>query len=203
TREQIRRLAPHAGHLAAIRAVLPRDGFFVDDMCQAGFASCYAFPVYRPRTFVSFGGFGALGHGYPTALGVKAAHPGQPVVAVCGDGGFQFGLPELGTAMQYGLDVVAVVFNNQAYGNVLRDQETGYDGRVLGARLRNPDFVALARSYDMHAERAATPEALSGALGRALERREPALIEVPVDPRSEPSPWPFIQPPAAAQGWSG
>lgn len=133
--DEIQRAAPHAGHLAAIRKVLPRDGFFVDEMCQAGFASCYAFPVYRPRTFVSFGAFGALGQGYPTALGVKAAHPDRPVVSISGDGGFQFALQELATAMQYGLDVVAIVFNNQAYGNVLRDQEQSYGGRVLGAQL--------------------------------------------------------------------
>jgi acetolactate synthase-1/2/3 large subunit len=198
--DEIRRLAPYAEHLAAIRAVLPRDGFFVDEMCQAGFASCYAFPVYQPRTFVSFGGFGALGQGYPTALGVKAAHPDRAVVSISGDGGFQFALQELATAMQYGLDVVAIVFNNQAYGNVLRDQENSYDGRVLGAALRNPDFVALARSYGMHAERAETPARLAAALDRALERREPALIEVPADPRRESSPWSFIQPPEPASG---
>ncbi|MET7331192.1 thiamine pyrophosphate-dependent enzyme [Nonomuraea sp. NPDC005650] len=195
---EIRRRAPHAGHLAAIREVLPRDGFFVDEMCQAGFASCYAFPVHEPRTFVSFGGFGALGQGYPTALGVQAAHPDRPVVSISGDGGFQFALQELATAMQYGLNVVAVVFDNQAYGNVLRDQENGYGGRVLGARLRNPDFVALARSYDMPAERARGPAELAAALDRALARREPALIVVPVDAHREPSPWPFIQPPPRA-----
>ena len=131
--------------------VLPRDGFFVEELCQAGFASYFAFPVYQPRTFVTCGAQGTLGFGFPTALGVKAGNPDRAVVSITGDGGFQFGLQELATAAQYGLDLVTVLFNNGAYGNVMRDQTRLYDGRVLGAALANPDFVALAGSYGIHA----------------------------------------------------
>jgi len=75
-------------YLAAIRDVLPRDGFFVEELCQAGFASYFAFPVYEPRTFVTCGAQGTLGFGFPTALGVKAGNPDRAVVSITGDGGF-------------------------------------------------------------------------------------------------------------------
>ncbi len=97
--QEIQKVRPHVQYLAAIRDVLPRDGFFVEEICQAGFASYYAFPVYEPRTFVSCGHQGTLGFGYPTALGVKAAHPSKPVVSIAGDGGFMFGVQELATAV--------------------------------------------------------------------------------------------------------
>jgi acetolactate synthase-1/2/3 large subunit len=191
---EIERIQPHVGYLRAIREVLPRDGFFVEELCQAGFTSYYAFAVYEPRTFVTCGAQGTLGFGFPTALGVKAAYPERKVVSVTGDGGFQFGLQELATAAQYGLDVVTVLFDNGAFGNVLRDQQRLYDGRVLGARLRNPDFVALASSYGVRASSVAGPGALASALEQAFERCEPELIVVAVDPAAEASPWEFLMP---------
>jgi acetolactate synthase I/II/III large subunit len=199
-REEIAtKVTPHAGFLAAIREVLPRDGFFVEELCQAGFASYFAFPVYEPRTFVTAGAQGTLGFGFQTSLGVKAAHPDRKVVSITGDGGFQFGIAELATAAQYGLDVVTVLFNNNAYGNVLGDQTRLFDGRVLGARLRNPDFVALAGSYGVRAARASTPAELRVALEQALGAGEPALIEVPLDPADERSPWEFLMPPSRSR----
>ena len=193
---EIQRVTPHVAFVQAIREVLPRDGFFVEELCQAGFASYFAFPVYQPRTFVTAGAQGTLGFGFQTAIGVKAGNPTRKVVSITGDGGFQFGVGELATAAQYGLDVVTVLFNNNAYGNVLADQTRLFGGRVLGARLRNPDFVALAESYGVRAERAVTPAALRRALDEALARDEPALIEVPVDPADERSPWEFLMPPS-------
>ncbi|HEY1778368.1 MAG TPA: thiamine pyrophosphate-dependent enzyme [Solirubrobacteraceae bacterium] len=191
---EIERIQPHVAHLQAIREVLPRDGFFVEELCQAGFTSYYAFPVYEPRTFVTCGAQGTLGFGFQTALGVKAAFPERKVVSITGDGGFQFGLQELATAVQYSLDVVTVVFDNGAFGNVLRDQQRLYDGRVLGSELRNPDFVALAGSYGVRATRAQSPQELRSALEGALERAEPELIVVPVQAGAEASPWEFLMP---------
>ncbi len=190
----IARIAPHHEFLSVIRRVLPSDGFFVEELCQAGFASYYSFPVYQPRTFVTCGHQGTLGFGFPTSLGVKVGNPDKPVVSITGDGGFLFGLQELATAAQYGLGVVTVLFNNGAYGNVLRDQERRYGGRVLGARLENPDFVALGESFGVSSGRAETPAELQVALERALANGGPALIEVPIDPRDEVSPWEFLMP---------
>src|SRR5690606_2513033 len=123
----VARIRPQAEYLAVIRDVLPRDGFLVRELSQAGFASyAGAWPVLAPRTYVTEGFQGTLGFGFPTALGVKAAHPGRAVVSITGDGGFMFGVQELATAAQYGIAVVTLVFNNEAFGNVLRDQQTQF-----------------------------------------------------------------------------
>jgi acetolactate synthase-1/2/3 large subunit len=123
---------------------------------------------------------------------VKVANPDRPVVSIAGDGGFMFGVQELATAAQYGIAVTVVVFNNRSYGNVLRDQEIQFGGRVIGARLQNPDFVRLAESFGVAAQRVRAPDGLARALERALASDLPALIEVEVESGSETSPWPLI-----------
>lgn len=191
---EFRSVTPYAQLLAAIREALPRDGFVVEEVCQAGFTSYFALPVYEPRTFVSCGHQGTLGFGFPTALGVKAGNPRRAVVSLTGDGGFQFGLQELATAAQERLGLVTVLFDNDAYGNVLRDQETRYGGRVLGSRLDNPDFAALARAYGVNAWTARTPAELRGAVADAIDADAPGLVWVQVDRADEVSPWPFLMP---------
>jgi acetolactate synthase-1/2/3 large subunit len=189
----LQRLQPQTAYLEAIRAVVPRDGFLVPELSQAGFATYTgAYPVLAPRTYVSEGYQGTLGFGFPTALGVKVANPDRAVVSMTGDGGFAFGLQELATAAQYGIGVVTVLFNNRSYGNVLRDQELAFGGRIIGARLRNPDFVKLAESFGVDAKRVREPSALRAALERALAAGRPALLEIEIEPGSEASPWPFI-----------
>lgn len=193
--EAARRIAvvkPHVGYLAAIREVLPRDGFFVEELCQAGFASYFAFPVYTPRTYVTPGFQGTLGFGFPTALGVKAAHPDRAVVSISGDGGFMFGVQDLATAVERNLGVVAIVFNNNAFGNVRRDLKRMYKGGALGSEFRNPDFAKLAKAFGAAYYRAVGPTDLKPKLADAIARDVPAIIEVPVDPDEEVSPWPFI-----------
>jgi acetolactate synthase-1/2/3 large subunit len=190
----IRSVQPQMDYMDVIRDVIPRDGFFVEELSQMGFTSNFGYPVYEPRTYVSCGYQGTLGFGFPTALGVKAAHPDKAVVSVTGDGGFMFGMPELATAVQYGLNLVTVVFDNSGYGNVLRDQKMRFNNHVIGADLVNPDFVKLAESFGIRAWQAETPEALRPALQAALELGAPALIRVPVPRGSEASPWSFIHP---------
>ncbi len=97
--------------------------------------------MYEPRTFVNCGHQGTLGFGFAEALGVKAGNPDKAVVSITGDGGFMFGVQDLATAVQYGINVVTIVFNNNAYGNVLRDQQTLFEGacawfRTAQSRLR-------------------------------------------------------------------
>lgn len=195
----MQKIQPHMQYLAAMREVLPRDGFFVEEICQAGFTSYFGFPVYNPRTFVSCGPQGTLGFGYATALGVKAANPSKAVLSISGDGGFMFGVQELATAVQHGINVVSVVFNNNAFGNVMRDQEQRFAGRVIGSELLNPNFVKLAESFGMAGYRATTPLELRRTLERAFAADAPALIEVPVDRHEEVSPWEFLTPPAGEQ----
>ncbi|MDB6042591.1 MAG: hypothetical protein JWM63_1142 [Gammaproteobacteria bacterium] len=190
----IRAVQPQVAYLEVIREVLPRNGFFVDEISQIGFASMFAWPSYAPRTFVTSGYQGTLGFGFPTALGVKAAFPDRPVVSITGDGGFMFAVQELATAVQYGINLVTLVFNNESYGNVYRDQKQQFGGRLLGSELVNPDFVALAQSFGVSASAVKSPDALRPVLERALAADEPVLIEVKVPRGSDGDPWLFIQP---------
>ena len=185
---------PQVDYLNVIREVLPRNGFFVDEISQMGFAAMFAFPVYEARTFVTSGHQGTLGFGFPTALGVKVAFPRRPVVSVTGDGGFMFAVQELATAVQYGINLVTLVFNNRSYGNVYRDQQQQFAGRLLGSELVNPDFVKLAESFGVSASAVDSPAALRPALERALGADRPVLIEVKVQRGTDSDPWRIIQP---------
>ncbi|MBO9379916.1 hypothetical protein GG804_24390 [Sphingomonas histidinilytica] len=189
------RVQPQASYLAAIRAALPEDGYFVDEITQVGYTSWYAFPVYEPRHLITCGYQGTLGYGYATALGVKAAHPDKAVVNIAGDGGFLFTANEMATAAQHGIALVTVLFNNNKFQNVQRQQREWFGGRLIASDLKNPDFVKFAESFGIRAERVYDPESLRRAVSAALERNEPALIEVPCGDMA--SPWPFIiRPPA-------
>ena len=179
-RESALRPEPQESYLAAVRSAVPEDGILVSGMTQLGYYARAFWPTYEPRTFITSSYSGNLGYAYPTALGAKVAQPDRPVVALCGDGGFLFNSQELATAVQHGINAVAVVFNDNAYGNVLRDQVNQFNGRAVGAELHNPDFVKLAEAYGVRAARAEGPEALESALREALSADAPSLIEVPV-----------------------
>jgi acetolactate synthase-1/2/3 large subunit len=103
-----------------------------------------------------------------------------------------YSVAELATQRQHGLNVVSIVFNDGAFGNVKRTQEQVFSGRLIASDLVNPDFVALARAFGIDAERVTTAPQLEGALRSALAARAPALIEVAVGPMSNV--WPVIGP---------
>ena len=172
--------------LDALRAALPEDGIFVDEMTQMGYVSQSAFPVHAPRTFISSGYQGTLGAGFPTALGAQVACPDRAVLSINGDGGFMFNAQELSTAVQQGLGVVAVVFEDGAYGNVKRMQEDLYGGRVIASELSNPDFVGFAESFGAAGVRVDTPDTLRDAVAAAWRRRIPTVISVSVGRFPEP-----------------
>ena len=189
---EIQSVQPQMAYLEVIREHLPRDGYLVEELCQVGYTSYFGFPVYHPRTYISAGFQGTLGYGFPTALGVKAAHPDKVVVSISGDGGFMFGVAELATAVQYKLNVVAIVFNNSAYGNVYRDQQTVFDNRTIGSALENPDFVELAKSFGARGFRVSSPQELAPVLASALQLDECVVIEVVIERGSEARPWKFV-----------
>lgn len=159
---------------------MPDDGILVSGMTQLGYYSRARYPVYEPQSFLTSSYFGNLGYAFPTALGAKVAQPEKAVVAVSGDGGFLFNSQELATAVQHGINAVVIVFNDNAFGNVLRDQINRFDGRTIGAELHNPDFVRLAEAYGAKGFRATGPEELEATLRQALTNESPTLIEVPV-----------------------
>jgi acetolactate synthase-1/2/3 large subunit len=191
---EIERIQPQMAYLKILREVLPSNAIVTDELSQVGFASWYGFPVYEPRTFLTSGYQGTLGSGFPTALGAKVANPDRPVVAITGDGGFMFGVQELATAVQFNIGVVTLVFNNNAYGNVRRDQRERFDGRVVASDLVNPDFVRLAESFGVGAARVTSPDNFRPALEKALAHGGPYVIAVEVPRDSEVSPWAFIHP---------
>jgi len=192
--KQIQEIQPQMAYLNILREVLPANAIVTDELSQVGFASWYGFPIYEPRTFITSGYQGTLGSGFPTALGAKVAHPDRPVVAITGDGGFMFAVQELATAVQFNIAVIVLVFNNNAYGNVRRDQREHFDGRVVAADLVNPDFVKLAESFGLSAVRVTSPEGFRPALEKALADGGPFLIDIEVPRDSEVSPWAFIHP---------
>ena len=181
-------------YLDVIRELLPEDGFFVDEVTQVGFVSWYGFPVYHPRHFITAGHQGTLGYGYATALGVAVANPGKKVVQVSGDGGFMFNVQELSTAVQNQLNVVTVIFNDQTFTNVQRQQDEWFEGRRICSDLHNPDFVKLAESFGATGLHADSPQTLRNTLERAFNTDGPVIIEVSVAQRMD-SPWQFIMMP--------
>ena len=186
-------IGPQIAYLEAIRAALPEDGILVDELTQVGYAARLAYPTYKPRTFLSTGYQGTLGWGYATSLGAKVAKPDTPVVSISGDGGFLFTAMEMATAAQNGIGVVAVVFSDGAYGNVKRIQQQAFKGRTIASDLHNPDFVKLAESFGVAAERVKSPAELGAAISRGIARGGPMLIDCPVG--ELPDPWPLVQVP--------
>ena len=181
------KLGPQCEYLKAIRAEQPDDGIYVEDLTQVGYVGRMAFPVYQPRTYIHSGYQGTLGFGFATALGAKVGRPDRPVVSVSGDGGFMYNVQELSTAVKHGIDIVAIVFADGAYGNVRRMQKEDYGNRLIGVDLRNPQFPKMAESFGAAGVRTTTPEGLGRELAAALKRRGTTLIEVAVG--EMPDPW--------------
>ncbi|MGO8865707.1 MAG: thiamine pyrophosphate-dependent enzyme [Alphaproteobacteria bacterium] len=183
-------LSPQIEYLAAIRAELPEDGILVDELTQVGYVARLAYPTYRPRTLLNSGYQGTLGYGFPTALGAKLAKPATPVVSISGDGGFLYNAQELASAVLHGIDVVAIVFADGAFGNVRRIQKQDYGNRLIAVELKNPQFAKMAESFGVAGVRTSSPAGLRKELNAALKRRGVTLIEVPVG--EMPDPWHMI-----------
>ena len=181
---------PNTSILRSLRAGTPEDAIVIAGMTQIGYYSRPYWPVYEPRTFLTSSYSGNLGYEYPTALGAKVACPKRAVVAICGDGGFLYNAQELATAMLHKINVVAVVFNDGAYGNVARDLDEAWGGSYAAA-LHNPDFMKLAEAYGVAGLRAKSPTDVGALVREAIQLDRPALIEVPVGRMARP---PFFAP---------
>lgn len=186
------KVQPQADYLSVIRAALPEDGIFVDEMTQVGYAARYALPIHHPFGFVSSSYQGTLGYGFATALGAQAADADRKVISVNGDGGFLYTMPELSTAVHHDIGLIAIVFADGYFGNVRRIQKNSYGGRMIASSLSNPDFVALARSFGVTALRVGAPAELAEALATAMQTDGPVLIEVTVAPDEMATPWPWV-----------
>jgi acetolactate synthase-1/2/3 large subunit len=165
--------------MAALRKALARDAIVVNDAAAVNAWTAQYLEIATPRSFLFPSGSAALGFGLPAALGAKLAFPKRQVVVVCGDGGFLFTAQELATAAQYGINIVAVVFNDSSYGSIVRLQRERF-GEAFAADLVNPDFVRLGEAFGAWAARTSSPGDFGAAFAAALAAGRPALVEAPV-----------------------
>ena len=173
-----------------LRKALPRDTIIVSDLTVAAYWCRRLLDIYEPRTNIYPWGFCTLGFGLPAAVGAKVARPDRPVVVLCGDGGFLFNCQELAVAAQFDVPIVALVFNDSAYG-VLKPQQMARYGQAHAVDLVNPDFVALAGAFGVDGCRVTSIEQLGPAVAKAIEADRSALIELPGT-----LPWPIMEPSA-------
>lgn len=190
--EDTRELAPlQVDLIETIRAELDDDAIMVAGTTEVAYWGHLAFPVLKPRSYLTSSYFATLGYAFPTALGAKVGNPDRQVVATIGDGGFMYASSELSTAVQEGINLVTLVFNNGLLGASRADQMNRYQGRAIGTELLNPDFAQLAEVYGALGIRLADRRELGPALHDALRAERPAVIEVPM-PNLRP---PFQTPP--------
>lgn len=168
-------------YVDALRNAIPDDGILVNDMTMMSYVNNRRYPVYEPRTFFFPAGYGTLGYALPAAIGAKVACPDKTVVAIMGDGGFQYTMQELATAAQFEISLPIVIFNDSTYTAVKEEQAAEHDRRFIAVDLKNPDFVALAKAYGIEAVRAESPEALQQAIRSAAGRKGPTLIDTPIE----------------------
>jgi len=173
-----------------LRKALPRETIIVSDLTVAAYWCRRLLDVYEPRTNIYPWGFCTLGFGLPAAIGAKMARPERPVVVLCGDGGFLFNCQELAAAVQLGLPIVTLVFNDSAYG-VLRPQQEVRYGAAHEVDLVNPDFMKLAEAFGVDGCRVESIEQLGPAVTKAIKADRSALIELPGT-----LPWPIMEPSA-------
>jgi 5-guanidino-2-oxopentanoate decarboxylase len=166
-----------AAALRAIKSALPWDGVVFTDMTQIAYFGNYAFPVEGPGHWFHPAGYGTLGYALPAALGAKISSPARAVIALAGDFGAQFTLNELMTAVEAGLSLPLVVWNNSALGQI-RDDMIGAGIPPTDVVGRNPDLVALAKACGAAAVRVTSSTALSSELRSALTVAGPTLIEI-------------------------
>jgi acetolactate synthase-1/2/3 large subunit len=169
-------------YIEALRRAVPRDGIVAFDMTMMSYTACGLYPAYEPRTFMFPSGYGTLGFALPAALGAKVARPDTAVVCVCGDGGFQYTMEEVGTAVHNRIGVPIVIFNDSTYSAVKDAQGQSRGGRFIAVDLENPDYLKLAAAYGIEGVRAETPDAMEQAIREAYDRNLPTIIDVPIAP---------------------
>lgn len=166
-----------------IRDSIDYETIVTTDVGQNQMWMAHYFTSKIPRTFLSSGGLGTMGFGFPAAMGAKVALPENDVVAVCGDGGFLMVSQDLATIKEYDIPVVICVLDNRYLGMVAQWQKLFYDERMSHTHLGEvPDFVKLAEAFGVQGERVEKPGEMKETLKKALRSGEPTLIDVIIDP---------------------
>ncbi len=171
----------HHHFLRHLREALPADAIIAGDSTQPMYAANSFLAMDRPRAWItSTTGYGTLGYGLPAAVGAKLANPDRPVIAIVGDGGLMFTLPELMTAVEEQLSIPVIVWNNRGYGEI-RDYMNEKHIPLLGVDLATPDFCQVAVGFGCHGERARDMKHFKSLLQAAMSRPGPSIIELMED----------------------
>lgn len=169
-----------------LNRTLPRDAIVCTEVGQNQMWAAHFFKAHYPRQFITSGGFGTMGFGFPASLGAKVAFPNKAVIDIAGDGSIQMVSHEFATAVSEDLPVVVCVFNNGWLGMVRQWQKLFADRRYSGTELRdNPDFVKLAQAYGadgVHVERSSE---LQEAIKTGIDAGIPYIIDIHMDPEED------------------
>ncbi|MEO8764047.1 MAG: biosynthetic-type acetolactate synthase large subunit [Ginsengibacter sp.] len=156
------------------------DAIIVTDVGQHQMVACRYAKFNQSKSNITSGGLGTMGFALPAAIGAKVGAPERTVIAVIGDGGFQMTLQELGTIMQCNIDVKIIILNNEFLGMVRQWQELFHERRYSFTDIQSPDFVMLAKAYNIHGQRVSEREKLQGALSEMMQSSGAYLLEVMV-----------------------
>ena len=161
-----------------IAEITKGDAIFATDVGQHQMWSAQYLKLKKPRTFLTSGGLGTMGYGFPAGIGAQAAFPEKTVFVISGDGSFQMNLQELITAVQHQLPVKVAIINNGFLGMVRQWQQLFYDKRYSHVCMANaPDFVKLAESYGALGLRAKKPGEVKKIIEKALAHKGPVVID--------------------------
>jgi acetolactate synthase I/II/III large subunit len=179
--------------LMELRKLMPESAILTTEVGQNQMWSALYFQALKPRTFISSGGLGTMGFGFPAALGAKVACPDRPVVDIAGDGSFIMSEHELACSVMEKIPVTVIVLNNSVLGMVAQWQRTLYNRRYMAVNLgKTPDFVKLAEAYGAQGIRVGSIAEFQKAVKTALNSKVTTVIDVPIG--SEQDVVPFVPP---------
>jgi acetolactate synthase-1/2/3 large subunit len=169
--------------IKTLRRLLPEDAIVTTEVGQNQMWAFLHFQVIKPRTYITSGGLGTMGFGFPAALGAKVARPDVPVVDIAGDGSFIMTEQDLATSVMEDIPVTVLILNNSVLGMVAQWQRLFYNRRYSHVNLGGiPDFVKLAEAYGARGERAKSLSDLEEAITKAIRSDVTTVIDVPISP---------------------